>query len=150
METRRENRPVFMTVARGLLTLDMRLSVARAAKPCARDPPRRAARYNAPQHGLRAGVPRQTLQGRPPHTRGHTAERGDAATSPLPNAGLAKLVPVTASYVTSEIHPLPTPPPYLAGSDYRNRSAGGIPRSRVLRRSSSTVTPSGDTHASPT
>lgn len=72
METRRENRPVFMTVARGLLTLDMRLSVARAAKPCARDPPRRAARYNAPQHGLRAGVPRQTLH---PHPRPHSGER---------------------------------------------------------------------------
>ena len=46
METRRQNRPVSMTVASGLLTPDMRLSVAQSAKPCARDPPRRAS-YNA-------------------------------------------------------------------------------------------------------
>jgi hypothetical protein len=39
METRRENRPAPMIVASGLLTSDMRLSVALSAKPCARDPP---------------------------------------------------------------------------------------------------------------
>jgi hypothetical protein len=42
METRRRNRPVSVTVANGLLRPDMRLSVAWSAKPCARDPPRRA------------------------------------------------------------------------------------------------------------
>jgi hypothetical protein len=39
MGTRRENRPVSMIVASGLLTPDMRLPVARSTKPCARDPP---------------------------------------------------------------------------------------------------------------
>jgi hypothetical protein len=58
MKTRRQNRPVSITVAIGLLTPDMGLSVARSAKPCARDPPRELQRC---QQGLRAGVPRQTL-----------------------------------------------------------------------------------------
>lgn len=39
METRQENRPVFMTGASSLLTPDMRLPGARSAKPSARDPP---------------------------------------------------------------------------------------------------------------
>jgi hypothetical protein len=39
MGTRRENRPVSMTVANGLLTLEMRLPCARPAEPRARDPP---------------------------------------------------------------------------------------------------------------
>jgi hypothetical protein len=47
MEIRWQNRPVSMTVVSGLLTLDMRPSVTGSAKPCARDPPRRAARVTA-------------------------------------------------------------------------------------------------------
>jgi hypothetical protein len=76
METRRQNRPVSMTAAIGLLTPDMGLSVARSTKPCARDPPRRAARVQRCQQGLRAGVPRQTLQGKTsPHPRPQSGER---------------------------------------------------------------------------
>ena len=69
METRRENRPVSRIVASGLFMPGMRLSVARAPKPSARDPPCRAVRVTTLPAGLRAGVPRQT-PGRPPHTRG--------------------------------------------------------------------------------
>ena len=64
-----------------------------------------------------------------------------------------KLVPVTASYVTPEIRSLPPlVPAYLAGWDYRDKTGrqAGIPGVCVIRRSSSTVNPSGDTHASPT
>jgi hypothetical protein len=117
METRRENRPVPMTVASGLLTLDMRLPGAWPAKPCARDPPSPPQRrsYQRYQQGLRRACYGKLARGRPPHMEGHKAERGDATTSPLPNAGLAKLVPVTASYVTSEIRSLPTPGLCLSG-----------------------------------
>ena len=74
METRRENRPAPIIVASGLLTSDMRLSVALSAKPCARDPPRPAS-YNAASRP-RAGVPRQTLQGKTsPHPRPQSGER---------------------------------------------------------------------------
>jgi hypothetical protein len=55
METRRENRPVSLTVASGPLTPDMMLSVARSAKPCARDPPPPRPQATTLPAGPRAG-----------------------------------------------------------------------------------------------
>lgn len=55
MESRWENRPVSIAVAIGLLTPDMGLSVSRSAKPCARDPPRRAARVTTLPAGPTGG-----------------------------------------------------------------------------------------------
>jgi hypothetical protein len=144
METRWENRPVSISVAIGLLRPDMGRSAARSTKPCARDPPRRATRVTTLPAGPAGGrATANPSKGRPPHTPGHKAERGDAATSPLPEAGLAKLVLVTASNVTLKIHSLPTPFIWQVRIIGTGRLAG-TPRSRVIRRSSSTVNPSGD------
>jgi hypothetical protein len=130
METRQENRPVSMSGASALLKLAMRLHGARSAEPCARDPPTAAAGVtNAASRAFGGRATATRLGEDLPNTRPQT-ERGDATTSPLPNAGLAKLVPVTASYVTPEIHSLPTPhSAYLEGQDHRDRLAAGIPES---------------------
>lgn len=54
METRQENRPVFMTGTSSLLTPGVRLPGARSAEPCARDPPTlRCGGYQRCQQGLR-------------------------------------------------------------------------------------------------
>lgn len=76
METRREIRPVSMTVASGPLTPDMMLSVAQSAKPCARDPPLPRPQVTTLPAGPRAGALRQTLRGRPLYTRGHKNREG--------------------------------------------------------------------------
>jgi hypothetical protein len=98
MGIRRRNRPVSAAVAGGPFTPDTGPPDARPAGPCARDPP-------LPVFGELPELPTDReramahRQGKTPHAHGKK-ERGDAATSPLPNAGLAKLVLVTASYVT--------------------------------------------------
>ncbi len=59
MGTRRENRPVSMTVANGLPTLDIRPPCARPAEPRARDPPS-LRRWSHERQGLR-----RTCHGQP-------------------------------------------------------------------------------------
>lgn len=124
METRQENRPVSTSGASALLKLAMRLLGVRSAEPCARDPP--SACHGVSNAASRAFGGRATatrLGEDLPNTRPQT-ERGDATTSPLPNAGLAKLVPVTASYVTPEIYSLPTPRSRLSGRSGSSGQAG--------------------------
>jgi hypothetical protein len=128
-------------------------SLVRVIRPC------RAEGVTSAVYTGAVGLPRQTppgktsrtqapTRGRPPHPR--PKERGDATTSPLPNAGLAKLVPVTASYDTRRSTCcLPSRSSDLAGPDHWDRRQAGIPESPATRRSSSTVNPSGDTHARP-
>jgi hypothetical protein len=96
MGARQRKRPVSAAVSSGPLTLNRGLPRDRSAGPSARDPPSR----ELPD--LSTGRERamaKPAKGRPPRTHGQK-RRGDARTSPLPNAGLAKLVPVSASYVT--------------------------------------------------
>ena len=100
METEQENRPVFMTGASVLLTLDMRLPGARSAEPCARAPP--TLRRGVTSAASRAfdGRATATRQGIPPHMQGRKQREAMRQHRLSRNAGLAKLVPVTASYVT--------------------------------------------------
>ena len=124
METRQENRPVSMVCASALLELAMRLLGVRPAEPCARDPPSACRGVtNAASRAFGGRATATRLGKNSPNARSQT-ERGDATTSPLPNAGLAKLVPVTASYVTSEIHSLPTPRSRLSGRSGSSGQAG--------------------------
>ena len=67
-------------------------------------------------------------------------ERGDAPTSPLPNAGLAKLVPVTASYDTWGSTPcLPLLPLIWQLQMSGTGRQAGFLRVSAIRRSSPTV-----------
>jgi hypothetical protein len=98
MGTRRRNCPVSTTIARGALTLDTGLPDAPSGKPCARDPPRRC---HVSHQRYEQGLP--VCHGKParedlPAPKAKWERRCDNIASP--NAGLAKLVLVTASYIT--------------------------------------------------
>jgi hypothetical protein len=94
----RGNRPVSIIVASGLFGLDGGLSDVRSAEPCARGPPSsvrvrtRATRGLRVRHGGPAGED-LPVQG-PEREKRRTQHRFS------PGTGLAKLVPVTASYVS--------------------------------------------------
>jgi hypothetical protein len=136
MKTRRRNRPVFITVVSSLLAVDIRLPVGASETPRARDPPlpgRRSHQHHRYGCGgsATANLARKTSphpglnQGPPPHPMPNG--RGDATTSPLPNAGLAKLVPVTASYDTRRSTCcLPSSSSDLAGPDHWDGQAAGL------------------------
>jgi hypothetical protein len=75
MGTRRENRPVSITGACGLLTLDMRLPGTRFTKPCARDPPSLRRRSYQATSRARGACRAKPARGRPPRSQGH--KRGE-------------------------------------------------------------------------
>lgn len=132
MGTRQGQRPVFLAVASRPPALYLGRSGTRSAGPCARDPPRydRVSYQPLPARPT-AGGPRRTRQ-EDPALRPQKG-RGDAPTSPLPNAGLAKLVLVTASYVTWRFSRcLPPAPAYLEGLGRWDRRRGS-PRSLAIR-----------------
>ena len=150
MGTRRENRPVSITGVNGLLTLDLRLPGARPAQPRARDPPSPCRRSYQRCSRAFDGHATATQRGRPPHMQGHKRREAMRQHRLSRTPDSQKLVPVTASYVTLKIHPLPTPRTRLSG---RSGPLGQVgrpgPKPRAIRRASSTVNPSGDAHASP-
>ena len=89
MGIRRRNRLVSASANRPQLPPRRGFPGSRSGKPHARDPPpNKAAQLSS------------AARGRPPRRQGRTRREGDAGTSPSLNVGLAKLVPVTASYVT--------------------------------------------------
>lgn len=91
--------PLIETFASGQFIADTEITGGPSAKPCARDPPLRHCLRGTDAISRACGVPRRSRQGK---TFPHPRSKGEAMrqTSPLPNAGLAKLVLVTASYVT--------------------------------------------------
>lgn len=94
MEIRRRNRLVSANAVRRQLPPRRGFPGTRPGKPHARDPPSPAAAHPsstssaARSEPIMAGPPGRTSPQAGPHKR-----RGDAPTSPLPNAGLAKLSP---------------------------------------------------------
>lgn len=92
MGTRQRNHLVSAIAAKQQLPPRRGFPGTRSGKPRARDPPMtEAAQRSATQ---------QRRYGKTSHRQGCKRREGDAGTSPSLNVGLAKLVPVTASYVT--------------------------------------------------
>lgn len=97
METRWGHRRVSTNAANGQLPPMRGFPGTRSGKPHARDPPLvDAAQRQRGTQRARHGSP---VRGRPPRGQGRKRKEAMRATSPLP-VGLAKLVPVTASYLT--------------------------------------------------
>ena len=147
MGTRRRNRPVSTAVANRPRTLDTGLPGAHSARPRARDPPspvpRELPELPTGRERAMANPPREDLPG----THGQKG-RGDAGTSPLLNAGLAKLVQLQLA--TLPVDPLAAYPLIPAIWKVRTTGTGrqpGIPRVSAIRYASSTANPSGATHA---
>jgi hypothetical protein len=92
MGTRRRNRLVSAIATQRQLPPRRGLLGTRSGKPHARDPPLTEAAQRS--------ATKQRRQGKTSHRQGRKRREGDAGTSPSLNVGLAKLVPVTASYVT--------------------------------------------------
>ena len=144
MGPRRWNRPVSTADAKGALTLGMGLPNVCTTCPCARAPPLPVL-LESPELPTDPRTCRgQARQGRaPPGPR--AKRRGDAATSPLPNAGLAKLAQLQLA--TLPVDPLAAYP--CSNQSGRGNSAAASSESPAIRCASSTANPCGATHAYP-
>jgi len=128
METRRRNHPVPVTVASDPLTLGTGLPGARSAKPRARDPPSPVPRESS---SATSRACRCTTANPPGKTSPHPRPKRERRCTNIasPNTGLAKLVPVTASYVTCRsTRCLPLLPPIWQVRTIGTGRQPGIPR----------------------
>jgi hypothetical protein len=91
MGTRRRNRPVSAAVTNGPLTSDTGAPGARSTALSARDPPPGRSSMSTGATSRPRTCDGRPARGRPPAPAAKKG-RDDAATSPLPEAGLAELV----------------------------------------------------------